>query len=131
MPVIARVARGELSELSVFGDDYPTPDGTCIRDYIHVQDLARGHVLSLDALLNKGESHLVNLGTGRGNSVLEVLEAYSAVVGREIPHRIVPRRPGDPPVSYAATDKARAVIGFEASHGLPEMCASNWAFFSR
>ncbi len=131
VPVIARVARGEIAELTIFGDDYPTPDGTCIRDYIHVLDLARGHVLSLDALLNRSESHLVNLGTGKGNSVLEVLRAYSDVLGRELPHKIVGRRPGDPPVSYAETARAQAVLGFEARHGLHEMCQSNWSYFSR
>jgi UDP-glucose 4-epimerase len=131
VPVIARVARGEIEALSIFGDDYDTPDGTCIRDYIHVLDLARGHVLSLDALLSKGESHLVNLGTGRGNSVREVLLTYSDVIDREIPHRIVDRRLGDPPVSFAATDRARAVLGFEAKHSLRDMCESNWTFCSR
>ena len=128
VPVIARVVRGELDALSIFGGDYDTPDGTCIRDYIHVLDLARGHVLSLDALLNKGESHLVNLGTGRGNSVREVLNTYSDVISRDIPHSIVDRRPGDPPASYAATNRAREVIGFEAKHSLRDMCESNWAF---
>ena len=131
VPVIARVARGEIPELSIFGDDYDTPDGTCIRDYIHVLDLARGHVLSLDALLQKGENHLVNLGTGRGNSVKEVLQTYEATVGRPIPHKITPRRPGDPPVSYADTTRAAQVLGFEAQHGLREMCESNWAFFGK
>ncbi|RLK07343.1 UDP-glucose 4-epimerase GalE [Ruegeria conchae] len=128
VPVIARVARGEIEALSIFGGDYDTPDGTCIRDYIHVLDLARGHVLSLDALLNQKESHLVNLGTGRGNSVREVLNTYSEVINREIPNRIVDRRPGDPPVSYAATDRASEVLGFEAKHGLRDMCESNWKF---
>ena len=131
VPVIARVARGDLGELSIFGDDYDTPDGTCIRDYIHVSDLARGHVLSLAALMERGKSHLVNLGTGRGNSVREVLAAYEAVIGQPIPHRVAPRRPGDPPVSYAATDKARDLLGFEAEFGLNAMCQSNWAFFSK
>lgn len=131
VPVIARVARGAIEALSIFGDDYDTPDGTCIRDYIHVLDLARGHVLSLDALLNKKESHLVNLGTGRGNSVREVLQTYSDVVGRKIPFHIVKRRPGDPPVSFAATDNARNILGFEAKHSLKDMCESNWAFFNR
>lgn len=131
VPVIARVARGALSELTIFGDDYPTPDGTCIRDYIHVLDLAQGHVLSLEALLNRGESHLVNLGTGRGHSVLEVLGAYSDVLGRALPHRIVGRRPADPPMSYAETTRARAILGFEARYDLREMCESNWAFSSR
>jgi UDP-glucose 4-epimerase len=129
--VIARVARGEIDALSIFGDDYDTPDGTCIRDYLHVLDLARGHVLSLDALLNKRKSHLVNLGTGRGNSVREVLNIYSDVVNHVIPFLIVDRRPGDPPVSFAATDRAREVLGFEAKHSLKDMCASNWTFFSR
>ncbi|WP_342069653.1 UDP-glucose 4-epimerase GalE [Yoonia algicola] len=131
VPVIARVARGEIESLSIFGDDYATPDGTCIRDYIHVLDLARGHVLSLDALLNKGEGHLVNLGTGHGNSVREVLQTYSDVIGREIPFVIVDRRPGDPAMSYAATDRAHEVLGFGAKHSLQDMCESNWAFFSK
>lgn len=128
VPIIARVAKGEIASLSIFGDDYETPDGTCIRDYIHVLDLARGHVLSLDALLNKGQSHLVNLGTGQGNSVREVLQTYSDVIGRNIPHHIAERRPGDPPMSFAATDRAQEVLGFAAKHSLRDMCDSNWAF---
>ncbi len=131
VPVIARVARGEIEALSIFGDDYDTPDGTCIRDYIHVLDLARGHVLSLDTLFNKSESHLVNLGTGRGHSVRDVLRTYSEVVGREIPYRIVARRPGDPAVSFAATERARDVLGFTAKHSIQEMCDSNWRFFTQ
>lgn len=128
VPVMARVARGELEVLNVYGGDYPTPDGTAVRDYIHVEDLAHGHVLSLQALLERGESHLVNLGTGRGQSVLEVVEAYSEVVGRPLPHRIVERRAGDAPVSYAATARAETLLGFRTSRGLRDMCASNWAF---
>lgn len=128
VPVIARVAMGQTSSLTVFGGDYPTPDGTGIRDYIHVQDLARGHVLSLDALFQGKGSHCVNLGTGTGYSVLDVVKAYERASGRPIPYSVAARRPGDPAVSCAATDKARAVLGFEAQLGLDEMCAGNWQF---
>lgn len=128
VPVIARAARGELDEISVYGGDYPTPDGTGIRDYIHVEDLARGHVLSLDALLGQGRSHLVNLGTGRGHSVLEVLRTYEEVCGKALPHRIVERRVGDAAVSFADVSRARELLGFEARHNLREMCAGNWAY---
>ena len=128
VPVIARVARGELATLKVFGGDYPTPDGTGIRDYIHVEDLARGHVLSLDTLFEREAGHLVNLGTGSGHSVLEVLEIYRDVTGLELPHEVVARRPGDAAVSFADVERARTLLGFEAQHGLRSMCESNWAF---
>jgi UDP-glucose 4-epimerase len=128
VPVIARVATGRMDALKVFGTDYPTPDGSGVRDYIHVEDLARGHVLSLDALFRTGEGHLVNLGTGQGHSVLEVIAAYEAVCGQAIAHERVDRRPGDPAISFADATKAREVLGFEAMHDLPAMCASNWAF---
>lgn len=128
VPVIGRVATGQMERLTIFGGDWPTPDGTGIRDYIHVEDLARGHVLSLQALMGDGGSHLVNLGTGTGYSVLDVVRTYADVSGRDIPYRIVDRRPGDAAVSYAATDRARAVLGFQAQHDLRAMCASNWAY---
>lgn len=128
VPVIARVAAGRMASLKVFGTDYPTRDGTGIRDYVHVEDLARGHVLSLDALLRTGQGHLVNLGTGQGHSVREVIAAYEAVSGQRIAHELVGRRPGDPAVSFADVTRARAVLGFEAAHDLASMCASNWAF---
>ena len=131
VPVIARVATGQLEELLIYGGDYPTPDGTGIRDYIHVQDLAHGHVLSLDALLTRAEGHLVNLGTGRGYSVQEVLASYEAACGRKLAHRIVGRRAGDAAISYANVDLAQEVLGFSARHGLQEMCESNWRFFRR
>jgi UDP-glucose 4-epimerase len=99
-----------------------------VRDYIHVEDLARGHVLSLDALFRTADSHLVNLGTGQGYSVLEVIATYQAVSGRAIPYERVARRPGDPAISFADITKAREVLGFEAQHDLAEMCASDWAF---
>lgn len=126
MPFIAKVATGEFPNLRVFGDDYPTRDGTGERDYIHVMDLARGHVLSLEALLARGTGHLVNLGTGRAYSVLEMRAAYADACGREIPFEIVPRRPGDVPIYQAEVSRAREILGFETEFGLTEMCASSW-----
>ncbi len=127
MPYIAKVALGDLPELSVFGNDYDTPDGTAWRDYIHVMDLARAHVLSMDALL-AGRGHVLNIGTGNPVSVLEMLAAYEGAVGRPLPHRIAPRRSGDVPRLYADPSRAREVLGFEAEHGLDEMCRSSWAW---
>lgn len=126
MPYIAKVATGELPHLNVFGDDYPTRDGTGERDYIHVCDLARGHVLSVQALIDTNEGHLVNLGTGRAFSVLEMQAAYSQAVGRDLPYQVTPRRAGDVPIYLAQVDRARAVLGFEAELGLAEMCESSW-----
>jgi UDP-glucose 4-epimerase len=128
VPFMAKVAAGELPEVVVFGDDYPTPDGTGVRDYIHVADLAEGHVLSLKTLLESGRSHLVNLGTGRGHSVLEVIRAYSAACGRDLPYRIAARRPGDVAATYADVTLAREVLGFRAERDLAEMCRSSWAW---
>ncbi len=131
VPVIARVASGQMAELRIFGGDYPTPDGTGIRDYIHVLDLARGHVLSLDALFGETGSHCVNLGTGTGYSVMDVVKTYERVSGRTIPYHITDRRAGDPAVSCAATGQAKAVLGFEAQLGLEDMCVGNWHFLNR
>ncbi len=131
VPVIARVANGDLDQLMIFGGDYPTPDGTGIRDYIHVEDLARGHVQSLDALFKSGTGHLVNLGTGQGHSVLEVLKTYRDVSGRDLAHAVVDRRPGDAAISFADVTRARDLLGFQADHGLRSMCESNWAFSGR
>ena len=131
MPYIAKVATGELEHLNVFGGDWETPDGTGVRDYIHVEDLARGHVMSLTALLERGEGHLVNLGTGQGYSVLEMLAAYSKACGQDLPHVIAPRRAGDVPVYCAIPDRAREVLGFQTEKGLDEMCASSWNWVSR
>ncbi len=127
MPYIAKVALGQLPELSVFGNDYDTPDGTAWRDYIHVVDLARAHVLSMDALL-AGRGHVLNIGTGHPVSVLEMLAAYEGAVGRPLPYRIAPRRSGDVPRLYADPARAREVLGFEAEHGLDAMCRSSWAW---
>ena len=128
MPFIARVATGALPELQIFGNDYPTPDGTGVRDYIHVSDLAEGHVLSLKALEANGEGHVINIGTGRGYSVLEMVEAYGRACGRSLPYRITGRRPGDVATCYADPARARAVLGFEATRDLDEMCASSWSW---
>ena len=128
MPYIAKVAMGELPRLQVFGNDYDTPDGTGIRDYIHVEDLADGHVLSVNALIESGQSHTVNLGTGEGNTVLEVLRAYSDACGKDLPFEIVPRRDGDVAVLIARPDLAREVLGFAAKRNLDDMCRSSWAW---
>ncbi len=131
MPYIARVATGELPHLQVFGDDYPTPDGTGIRDYIHVEDLAEGHVLSLQSLMRTGQGHLLNLGTGQGRSVLEVLAAYGRACGRTLPHVIAPRRPGDVPILCADPTRAAELLGFRARRSLDDMCASSWRWITR
>ena len=130
MPYIAKVAAGELPALQVFGDDYPTPDGTGVRDYIHVEDLAHGHVLSLKHLLETGQSHLANLGTGQGYSVLEVLAAYAAASGRALPHEIVARRPGDVPIYCARVERAAEILGFRTRKNLEDMCRSSWQWVS-
>ncbi|NKX44960.1 UDP-glucose 4-epimerase GalE [Roseicyclus persicicus] len=130
MPFVAKVATGELQRVNVFGNDYDTPDGTGVRDYIHVEDLARGHVLSLKRLLETGDSHLVNLGTGRGYSVLEVIAAYQRACNRELPYTITDRRPGDVPIYVARADRAAEVLGFRTEKGLDEMCASSWKWVS-
>ena len=126
VPYIAQVAAGKLDCLHIYGDNYPTPDGTGVRDYIHVVDLAKGHVAALDKL-NRGCGLFVcNLGSGRGHSVLEVLHAYEKAVGRPIPYVIEPRRPGDVAASWADTARARDELGWEAKLSLDEMCASSW-----
>jgi UDP-glucose 4-epimerase len=122
MPRLLQVATGRLERLMVFGDDYDTPDGTGVRDYIHVQDLARGHVLSLLALLADGVGHTVNLGTGRGYSVLEMIAEFQRACGRPVPYQIAPRRAGDVAECYADPTRARTLLGFEAELGLAEMC---------
>ncbi|MDR1351598.1 MAG: UDP-glucose 4-epimerase GalE [Zoogloeaceae bacterium] len=128
MPYIARVASGQLAELQVFGDDYPTPDGTGVRDYIHVMDLAEGHAAALDWLATRTGWHAVNLGTGRGYSVLEMRTAFAAASGRPVPYRITPRRPGDVAVCYANPDKAEREFHWRATRNLEDMCSSAWRF---
>jgi UDP-glucose 4-epimerase len=124
LPHVAQVAAGRRPEVTVFGADYPTPDGTGVRDYVHVVDLAEGHVATLGAL-GAGVTTL-NLGTGRGYSVLEVIAAFEAACGRTIPYRMAPRRPGDVPAYWADPSLARRVLGWQASRGLDAMCADAW-----
>ncbi|MEP4166070.1 UDP-glucose 4-epimerase GalE [Maricaulis sp.] len=126
LPYIAQVAAGQRQYLGIFGDDWDTPDGTGVRDYVHITDLARGHLASLDALERDGHGHVVNLGTGRGLSVQDVRRAYEHACGREIPFRILPRRPGDVASCYCDTQRARDVLGFEARQDVDAICASSW-----
>ena len=126
MPYVAQVAVGRRERLSVYGDDYATPDGTGVRDYIHVTDLAEGHVAALRRLLDHSGSVTVNLGTGRGYSVLELVAAYEAASGRAIPYTIAPRRPGDIAACYADPALARQLLGWQARHELNRMCADSW-----
>lgn len=126
VPYIAQVAVGKLTRLSIFGNDYPTPDGTGVRDYIHVVDLAEGHVKVLDKLLQRPGVVVYNLGTGRGYSVLEMVRTFAEACGREIPYRIVDRRPGDIAACYADPAKALRELGWQARYGLLEMCRDSW-----
>jgi UDP-glucose 4-epimerase len=130
MPYGARVAVGRRARLSVFGDDYDTPDGTGVRDYIHVVDLALGHVKALDRLLSVPGSLLVNLGTGRGYSVLELIAAYEKASGRPVAYDVVARRPGDIDSCYADPSLALAEIGWKATRDLDAMCADSWRWQS-
>ncbi len=130
MPYIAQVAVGKLAELAVFGSDYPTHDGTGVRDYIHVVDLARGHLAALKALAKRGGVLTVNLGTGQGYSVLDVVRAFEAASGRKVPYRMVGRRPGDIAACYADPSLARALIGWQAQYGIDEMCRDAWRWQS-
>jgi len=130
MPYIAQVATGQRPFLQVFGSDYPTPDGTGVRDYIHVCDLADGHVAALQALLRGGQSLTVNLGTGRGNSVLEVVRAFEAASGRPVPYRLVDRRPGDVAQCYADPALAQRTLGWQATRSLAQMCEDAWRWQS-
>ena len=128
MPYIAQVAIGRLEKLSIFGNDYETKDGTGVRDYIHVVDLAQGHVKALDVLNRKPGVVIYNLGTGQGYSVLDMVHAFSEASGRDIPYKIVDRRPGDIAVCYADPTKALREMGWRAERGLKEMCEDSWRF---
>lgn len=130
MPYITKVAIGQLKELSVFGDDYNTPDGTGVRDYIHVVDLAGGHVKALEKLDSKPGLVTYNLGTGNGYSVLEMVQAFSKASGRNIAYKIAPRRPGDIAMCYADASKAKKELGWEAKYNLDEMCEDSWRWQS-
>jgi UDP-glucose 4-epimerase len=128
VPYIAQVANGQREKLSVFGGDYPTPDGTGLRDYIHVVDLAIGHVKTLDRLAREPGIVTYNLGTGRGNSVLEMVRAFEAACGRKIAYQIVDRRPGDVAQCYADPAKARDELGWTAERDVAQMCADVWRY---
>ena len=130
VPYVAKVAIGQLPAVRVFGNDYPTPDGTGVRDYIHVVDLARGHVAALDYMRGKTGVHVFNLGTGNGYSVLEVIAAFSKACGKELPYEICPRREGDIAENYANCDKARELMGWTAQYGIDDMCADSWRWQS-
>lgn len=127
-PYITQVAVGKLERLSVFGNDYDTPDGTCIRDFIHINDLAAGHSASIKYLVSgkcKG-FEAINLGSGKGYSVLEIVENFEKAVGKKIPYVITERRAGDIPVSYAKIDKAKELLGWEPTYSIEDMCADSW-----
>ena len=130
MPFVSQVAIGKRPYLNVYGSDYPTLDGTGVRDYIHVQDLAAGHVAALKMLLAQGKSFTVNLGTGRGNSVLELVQAFEQASGRPIPYRMSPRRPGDVAQCYADPALAKSLLGWRAKLTLADMCADAWRWQS-
>ena len=126
MPYIAKVAAGKLEKVHVFGDDYPTPDGTGVRDYIHVVDLAKGHVCALKKLAQNSGLFICNLGTGHGYSVLEVIHAFEKACGRKIAYQIDPRRPGDIAECWADPSKAARELGWKAQYGIEEMCRDSW-----
>ena len=131
VPYIAQVAVGKLEKLHVFGGDYPTPDGTGVRDYIHVVDLARGHVAAIEKVSQNCGLFVCNLGTGKGYSVLDILHAYEKACGRELPYVMDPRRPGDIAACYADPQKAWEEMGWKAQYGIEEMCASSWKWQSQ
>ena len=130
MPFVAQTASGLREQLSVFGDDYPTPDGTGVRDYIHVVDLARGHIKALEKLATNPGCITHNLGTGQGYSVLEMVAAFEKACGKSIPYQVVGRRAGDIAECYANPDKSRNELGWVAEKNLEDMCADAWRWQS-
>lgn len=130
MPYITQVAVGKLKELSVFGSDYPTVDGTGVRDYIHVVDLAKGHLKALEKVMSSNGVEAYNLGTGKGYSVLEMVRAFEEASGRAVPYRLTERRPGDIAECYADPSKAKNELGWEAEKGIEEMCKDSWRWQS-
>ena len=130
VPYVAKVAVGQLDHINVFGDDYPTPDGTGVRDYIHVVDLARGHVSALNYMRGKHGVHVFNLGTGHGYSVLDVIHAFERACGKELPYEICLRRDGDIAETYCDASKAKELMGWEAQYDIDDMCAHSWKWQS-
>lgn len=131
MPHVARVADGQLPSVSVFGNDYPTPDGTGIRDYVHVVDLAEGHVAALEQHAEDAGVHTYNLGTGVGHSVLEIIDTFEEASGKQVPYTMAARRPGDVAASWADVSKADAKLGWKAQRSLAEMCGDSWRWQTR
>ena len=131
MPYITQVAIGKLDCLSVFGNDYPTPDGTGVRDYIHVVDLARGHLCAVDKAMSAPGLNIYNLGTGKGYSVLDVINAFEKASGKKVNYRIAPRRSGDVAVCYSDPSKAKKELGWEAEYGSEQMCRDSWNWQSK
>lgn len=131
LPYVSQVAIGKLPQLQVYGDDYDTPDGTGVRDYIHVVDLALGHLKAIDYSMAHTGVEAINLGTGRGTSVLEIVHAFEKACGHEIPYKIVGRRAGDIATCYADASKARELLDWEATRGIEEMCRSSWNFIQK
>lgn len=130
VPYVAQVAVGRRDAVHVYGDDYDTPDGTGVRDYIHVVDLARGHVAALEWMQGRRGCEVFNLGTGKGTSVLEVIAAYSAACGKDLPYVVEPRRPGDVTANWADCTKARDLLGWEAHYDIADMCRDSWQWQS-
>lgn len=132
MPYIVRVANGTLKQLSVFGNDYPTPDGTGVRDYIHVVDLAKGHIKALEKLEKEKKGlYIYNLGTGKGYSVLDMVKAFERATGQKVPYQIAPRRPGDIATCYADPKRAKEELGWQAQKTLEDMCQDSWEFIKK
>ena len=132
MPYVVRVASGELKELSVFGNDYDTPDGTGVRDYIHVVDLAQGHLAALNKLNKEGKGLFIyNLGTGTGVSVLDMVKSFEEITGNKVNYKIAPRRPGDIATCYSDPEKAKNELGWTAKKGIKEMCEDSWNFIQK
>ena len=128
IPLVLQATTAAGPELQIFGDDYPTPDGTCLRDYVHVNDLADAHVRALQHLEKGGDSLALNLGTGKGNSVLEVIQAAETITGRPVRRKIAPRRPGDPPILVADASKAQQILGWTAQRDLNNIVRTAWNF---
>ena len=126
LPYIAKVAAGKLDYLPVYGDDYDTIDGTGVRDYIHVLDLAEGHLQAVEKIDDLDPVEIINLGTGRGYSVLEVIEAFKKASGKDIPYQVKERRPGDVAICYADASKAKEVLGWQAKYDIDQMCKDHW-----
>ena len=132
MPYVARVAAGTLKELSVFGNDYPTPDGTGVRDYIHVVDLAKGHIKALEKIEKENEGLFIyNLGTGKGVSVLDMVKGFEKATGKKVPYKIAPRRAGDIAMCYADPTKAEKELGWKAEKDIDDMCKDSWNYIEK